>query len=111
MGILSSLTVYRSEWGETKPRKSFSEDEVKNIKDARVVQGDYGLQARLDLVSGGYCFITLSRDSKLRLNDPIDVKNAVIITLSRPGDCDIIRLEEGSKPAEQKADEEVAVEF
>ena len=100
MGFLKTLKQYKAKWQETK-REPFDKEDRESIEEAYVVQGDYGLNVCFIMKGGAYTYVPLSRDSKLRVNDHVDVNTAVVITLSKPGENDIQRIEEGPQTPSQ----------
>lgn len=91
MNIFSSLQHY-GEW-TVKNRRSFNEDEVNCIASAVVVPSQYGNSVQFNMVGGGMTFIPLSNQSIKAVGEAIDVASAKLLTLSKPGEDDILRVE------------------
>ena len=92
MNIFSSLRVYSGKW-EVKASRSFSQDEIDAVDYATVVDSQYGNSVCFFMKSGGQTFIPLSTNSALGLGDEVDLSKAQLLTLQRPGDADIYRVE------------------
>ena len=92
MNIFSSLRVYAGKW-EVKASRSFSQDEIDTVDHATVVDSQYGNSVCFFMKSGGQTFIPLSTNSALGLGDEVDLSKAQLLTLQRPGDADIYRVE------------------
>lgn len=91
MNIFSSLTHY-GEW-IVKNRRNFNEEEVNSIASAVVVPSQYGNSVQFNMVGGGMTFIPLSNQSVKAVGEEVDVASAKLITLSKPGEDDILRVE------------------
>lgn len=91
MNIFSSLTHY-GEW-IVKNRRNFNEEEINSIASAVVVPSQYGNSVQFNMVGGGMTFIPLSNQSVKAVGEKVDVANAKLITLSKPGEDDILRVE------------------
>lgn len=93
MSIFSELKSYAvGQWEVTKEER-LSAKEIKSITEGTVVESKYGLSAKLLLAAGGCKFIPLSRDSDLAEGDDIEPSAIVLITLSKEGEADIVRLD------------------
>ena len=92
MNIFSSLRVYAGKWA-VKASRSFSQDEIDAVDHATVVDSQYGNSVCFFMKSGGQTFIPLSTNSDLGLGDEVDLSKAQLLTLQRPGDADIYRVE------------------
>ena len=92
MSIFSNLTKYANKWNQTGSR-DFTEEEVSAVDHAEVVKSEYGKSVCFFMNGGGQTFIPLSNASTLNIGDPVDLKKAKILTLSREGDADINRIE------------------
>lgn len=91
MGFLSKLTVYAQSWKE-ESREKLPASDIKAIDKAEVVDSEFGLSACFFLKSGGKSYMPLSKDVKAVAGDSIPLNKAEVITLSRDGDDDILRL-------------------
>ena len=92
MNIFSSLRVYAGKWA-VKASRAFSNDEISAVDHATVVDSQYGSSVCFFMKSGGQTFIPLSTNSTLGLGDDVDLSKAKLLTLERPGDADIYRVE------------------
>ena len=92
MNIFSSLRVYAGKWA-VKASRSFSQDEIDAVDHATIVNSQYGNSVCFFMKSGGQTFIPLSTNSALGLGDEVDLSKAQLLTLQRPGDADIYRVE------------------
>jgi hypothetical protein len=92
MNIFSSLRVYAGKWAVKASRK-FSEEEINVVDHASVVDSQYGNSVCFFMKGGGQTFIPLSTNSSLSVGDDVDLSKASLLTLERPGDADIYRIE------------------
>lgn len=92
MNIFSAIHVYPGAWQETNSR-SFSEEEIKSITSAKVVDSNYGSSVCFTMKSGGKAYIPLSNRCSKAVGEEVDIKSAKLITLSREGDGDIYRVD------------------
>jgi hypothetical protein len=91
MNIFSNLQVYAGKWAE-KSRRSFSQEEINAVDNTVVVSSNYGLSVCFFMKSGGQTFIPLSNDATVGLGETVDLNKAELITLSKQGEGDIIRV-------------------
>lgn len=91
MNIFSNLQVYAGKWAE-KSRRSFSQEEINAVDNTVVVSSNYGLSVCFFMKSGGQTFIPLSTDATVGLGESVDLQKASLITLSKQGESDIIRV-------------------
>ncbi len=92
MNIFSSLRVYAGKWA-VKAERAFTADEIDAVDHAEVVDSQYGNSVCFFMKSGGQTFIPLSTNSALGIGDAVDLTKAKVLTLERPGDADIYRVE------------------
>lgn len=92
MNIFSALKLYAGSWNVTDSR-DFSQEEISAVKSAYVVDSQYGHSVCFIMVNGGQTYIPLSQNSSKSLGDSVDLSKAKLLTLSRPGDNDILRVE------------------
>lgn len=92
MNIFNSIRVYAGKW-QVKDSRSFSQEELDAIHRASVVDSQYGLSVCFFLKAGGQSFIPLSSTSSLNVGDVVNLAAAKLLTLSREGDADIMRVE------------------
>lgn len=92
MNIFNSIRVYAGKW-QVKDSRAFSQEEIDAVDKASVVDSQYGLSVCFFLKSGGQSFIPLSSTSSLNVGDAVNLSAAKLLTLSREGDSDIMRVE------------------
>lgn len=92
MNVFNQLRVYASKWRVSERRK-FSEEEIAVISSAVVVPSEYGASVCFSLISGGNTYIPLSTESRYVVGENIDPTRVSLVTLSREGDNDILRVE------------------
>ena len=92
MNIFNSIRVYAGKW-QVKDSRAFSQEEIDAVDKASVVDSQYGLSVCFFLKSGGQSFIPLSSTSSLNVGDAVNLSAAKLLTLSREGDDDILRVE------------------
>lgn len=91
MNIFSALKVYAGKWSE-KAVRAFSAEEVAAIKEATVVDSQYGQSVCFMMVSGGQTYIPLDQNSSKATGEVIDLTKAELVTLGRQGEADIYRV-------------------
>lgn len=89
--IFDSLTHYGI-WKKVAER-SFNQAEIESVASASVVEGNHGLIVCFMMRAGGRTYLGLSPNSKLPIGEEIDLTKAKLITLSKPGECDIHMVE------------------
>lgn len=92
MGLLDGLRIYASSWEVTSTDK-LSASDIKSIEKAEVTSGTHGLSACFFLKAGGRRYMPLSRDVEAEEGDIIDLHDVKVLTLSKDGEDDIMRLE------------------
>ena len=95
MSILSGLDVYQGAFEETN-RVKFSQEDLNQIasavvKDSKNYPGK--LSACFYLKSGGTTYIPLSNTTIANVGESIDPSNIDIVTISRTGDEDKLRVD------------------
>ena len=91
MNIFSALRVYAGKW-QVKNSRSFSEDEIKAVESATVVDSQYGQSVCFLMVGGGQTYIPLDQNSSKAVGDAVDLSQASLLTLSKQGEADIYRV-------------------
>lgn len=85
MGLLNNVTVYAKTWEEI-GRESFSESDLNEIEEIKVVPSNYGKSARVS-TKNGYCFYTLSREcADIPCDEYLDKEKCMIVHLQRGSD-------------------------
>lgn len=92
MNIFASLKLYAGKWSVTESR-NFTEEEIAAVKSAVVVPSQYGNSVEFTMVEGGLTYIPLSNTSTLSVDEVVDLRNAKLLTLSKTGEEDILRIE------------------
>lgn len=92
MGIFDLLPVYAGKW-TLKSSRAFTSDEISAVASAHVVASEYGNSVCFHMVSGGKTFIPLSKDSSLTVGESVDMSKALLLTLGKQGENDIVRVE------------------
>ena len=91
MNIFNAIKVYNGKW-QVKNTRNFTQEEIDAVKSASVVDSQYGLPVCFILWSGGQSYIPLDQNSEKSVGDSIDLSKAQLLTLSREGDNDIMRV-------------------
>lgn len=91
MNIFASLQVYAGKWS-VKSSRAFNAEEVGAVKQAVVVPSQYGNSVMFTLIAGGQTYIPLSSDSELTVGEFVDLEKAKLLTLSKDGEADILRV-------------------
>ena len=92
MNIFSSLHAYAGKWSVSNSRK-FNDEEIAMVTKAEVVPSQYGSSVCFFMKNGQMKFIPLSSNSSLKDGDLVNLQEASLITLSKEGEEDIIRIE------------------
>ena len=90
--IFEKLDVYAQKWA-LKSSRAFNADEVNAVSSAVVVDSDYGKSVCFFMKAGGRTYLPLSTNSTLVAGESVDVSTSKLITLSKSGESDIIRVE------------------
>jgi hypothetical protein len=73
--------------------RNFTEEEIKAVKDAVVVLDRYGRVLCFNMKDGEQRFIPIYKTSIKQVGENVDLTSAKILTLTKPGEADIIRVE------------------
>lgn len=92
MNIFAKVKLYASKWKQT-GRRPFSPDEIAAVERTEVVASQYGNSVCFFMKQGGMAYIPLSKESTLGIGESIDMNNAKLLTLSKQGEDDILRVE------------------
>ena len=93
MSIFSMLSkIYATKW-EEKSRRDFTAAEVAEVTKAVVTSSDYGNSVCFYLKSGGQGYIPLANTSTKGVGEEVDLTKAEIVTLSKSGEADIMRID------------------
>lgn len=92
MNIFSNVKIYQGKW-EVKDSRSFTQEEMDAVSGASVVDSQFGSSVCFFMKGGGQSFIPLSTNSSLSVGESVNLASAKLLTLSRPGEADIYRIE------------------
>lgn len=91
MNIFASLQVYAGKWS-VKSTRAFDAEEISAVKQAVVVPSQYGNSVMFTMVAGGQTYIPLASDATVGVGEVIDLSKAQLLTLSKDGESDIVRV-------------------
>lgn len=91
MNIFSALRVYAGKWSE-KAIRPFSAEEVTAVEKAVVVESQYGFSVCFYMKTGGQTYVPLDQNSSLSIGDVVNLTEAQLVTLQKPGEQDIYRV-------------------
>ena len=90
--IFSSLkTIYGQKWSVKSIRK-MNDEEKESVVSATVVSSQYGNSVCFVLKTGGVGYIPMSSDASAKVGQVIDIQDIELLTLSRQGEADIVRV-------------------
>ena len=92
MNIFTKLRQYAGKW-QLKDSRKFTAEEINAVERTEVVPSQYGNSGCFFMVGGGMSFIPLSNQSNLGVGESIDMSTANLLTLSKQGEDDILRVE------------------
>lgn len=92
MNIFTSLRQYAGKW-QLKSSREFSQEEISAVERNEVVSSQYGNSVCFFMAGGGMTFIPLSNNSTVGVGESIDLSRAKLLTLSKSGEDDILRVE------------------
>lgn len=84
--------MYATKWQQTGSR-NFTPEEIASVERTEVVASQYGNSVCFFMLGGGMSFIPLSKNSTVGIGESIDMNNAKLLTLSKQGEDDILRVE------------------
>ena len=91
MNIFESLQVYAGKWS-VKSSRAFDAEEINAVKQAVVVPSQYGNSVMFTMIGGGQTYIPLAQDATVGVGEIIDLSKASLLTLSKDGESDILRV-------------------
>lgn len=91
MYIFARLQVYAGKWS-VKSTRAFDADEINAVKSAVVVPSKYSNSVMFTMVAGGQTYIPLANDTTVGVGEIIDLTKAQLLTLSKDGESDIVRV-------------------
>ena len=91
MNIFSTLRTYAGKWS-VKSTRAFDAEEINAVKSAVVVPSKYGNSVMFTMVAGGQTYIPLASDATVGVGEVIDLSKAQLLTLSKDGESDIVRV-------------------
>lgn len=90
--IFGNSKVYGLGWTE-KSKEPMPKAMADRFKEVHVVAGDYGLQLCMYLKSGGQIYKKPSINANFAEGQVLKPEDLTVVTLSKPGEEDIIRFE------------------
>lgn len=91
MNIFANLQVYAGKWS-VKSTRAFDAEEISAVKQAVVVPSQYGNSVMFTMIAGGQTYIPLANDATVTVGETIDLSKAQLLTLSKDGESDIVRV-------------------
>ena len=91
MNIFESLQVYAGKWS-VKSSRAFAPEEISAVSSAVVVPSQYGNSVMFTMIGGGQTYIPLAQDATVGVGEIIDLSKASLLTLSKDGESDILRV-------------------
>ena len=92
MNLFDSLRTFAGKWS-VKSSRAFNADEISAVSNATIVDSQYGKSVCFHMKAGGTKYIPLSTESNLSVGSTIDMDTAKVVTLSKDGESDILRVE------------------
>lgn len=93
MSIFSMLKQYAGKWS-VKETRNFTQEEIASVERNEIVASQYGNSVCFYMQNGAMTFIPLSTNSTKGVGESIDLTKAKLLTLSKSGEDDILRVEE-----------------
>lgn len=95
MNIFDVLPVYATKWqiSTENPPRPFNEEELAIFESGVVVVSDYGLSVQITRKDGGMSYLPLVRDSLRGVGFEVDLTKAKLVTLCKPGEEDVYRID------------------
>ena len=78
-------------WHQTELR-NFTKEEIDAVSYAEIVLSQYGKSICFHMKEGGQCYIPLDKGSDWGVGEIIDISNAKLMTLSKDGENNILRV-------------------
>ena len=92
MNIFSKLRQYAGKW-QLSDSRQFTPEEIESVERTEIVASQYGNSVCFFMKEGGMSFIPLSNTSSLGVGESVDMSTAKLLTLSKQGEDDILRVE------------------
>lgn len=89
--IFSGLVAYGGKW-EVIGTQKFTDEELNMVDHATVVQSSFGASCCFFMKSGSTMFIPMSNDAKSQIGDTVNLHEAEVLTLAKPGEDNIMRI-------------------
>ena len=81
-----------SEWS-LKSERYFTQEEIDEVSHAIVVPSQYGNSVEFTMKLGGRCtYSPLDKGSNITVGEIVDMKQAILLTLEKEGESDIVRV-------------------
>jgi hypothetical protein len=93
LNIFASLRKYASKWSEKEVRP-FNADEITAVTRNEIIASQYGNSVCFYMADGSQCYIPCDRDCTKGIGESIDMSKAMLKTLTKPGEEDILRVME-----------------
>lgn len=89
--VFEGRKTYGGKWSVKETRK-FSEEEISMVEKAVVIPSQYGTSCCFYMKSGLTTYIPMSPDAKSGIGDIVNLREAEIQILEKPGNSDIVRI-------------------
>lgn len=89
--LFEGRQAYAGKWS-LKSTEAMNPEEKAQVKEAKVVAGDYGLSCCFTMISGVSYYVGMSNDADVQEGDILDVDKIKVLTLSRAGSDDIQKI-------------------
>lgn len=89
--FFDKLQDYATKWA-FKNARGLTQEETASVNSAVVVPSQYGTSVCFHMKAGSQKFLPLSNDSTAKVGETIDLSKAELVTLSKPGADDILRV-------------------
>lgn len=87
----SDKSNHTTQW-QLKSTRHFTKEELDLVDKAQVVESQYGYSCCFFMKNGTKLYVPMSKDSKSKAGDYINLNEAEIVTLSKEGEMDIQRI-------------------
>ena len=91
MNIFNSLRLFAGKWSVSSSTK-FNAEEIASVNRAVVVDSQYGPSVCFFLKTGEQAYIPVAQDSTLGVGEVVDLTKVEVLTLSKSGEADILRV-------------------
>lgn len=98
----SRTVISPSNKWHVKEERSFTDEEINAVQNAVVVSNQYGYSVCFYMKAGGQSYIPLTRDSEIGVGEDVNIMDLRLMTLSREGNDDIMRVKYNKQPKSPK---------